>query len=199
MSNFKFKNLGPDANPAGRHLRLAAASAIVKGCKWLRDASINKSTLGDGSVVVEGHVLEALCCFGMHGEKTWVAGMLANRAQNVLFKWQLVKAFMSRLIRFMEDQGAFAVVSNSFSQTAELFLAMHREHNRAPELFCTAADWQRTADHASVRPNELADFDLHLAMSVPLVFKGAEKSLSQTADLMAGMGVRYSAALFRDA
>ena len=88
MSDFKFKSLGVDADPTRRHLRLPAASAFVKSCKWLKDVNINKSTMNDGSVVVEGHVVEALCCFGMHGEKAWVANLLGNRANNAVYKWQ---------------------------------------------------------------------------------------------------------------
>jgi hypothetical protein len=75
---------------------------------------------------------------------------------------------------------------------------IHGENFRAPELFCGAPNWELTADHSSVPPAEAADFDLHLAMHVPLIFKGGDSSLILTGDVIAGMGSVGSALVFRN-
>ena len=183
---------------ARRHLRISADSDFVKCCKWVTKDGLNKDTTGDGSVVLEGHVLEALACFGSHGSADFVNGMLANRADNVRFKWRQTKAHLLQYFVFVTGLGAFRKRCDTFNELVSRLLGIHGENFRAPELFCGAANWEPTADHASVPPTEDADFDLHLAMHVPLIFKGGDTSLILTGDVIAGMGSVASAVIFRN-
>ena len=198
MATFRFTRTGADTNMARRHLRISADSEFVKCCKWVTKDGLNRDTTGDGSVVLEGHVLEALACFGSHGSADFVNGMLANRADNRRFKWRQTKAHLLQYFAFVTGLGVFRRRCDTFNELVSRLFGVHGENFRAAELFCGAANWELTADHGSVAPAEAADFDLHLAMHVPLIFKGGDSSLILTGDVIAGMGSVSSALVFRN-